>query len=585
MAIVPMKKVLFVTLAREGEALLRRMQELGVLHPEHIREPIESDKLVRMEHKLHVQDSVIRELENRKKSSKNSEALADPPKIWEAENWVADEKKIVERISQLERDIQRQTVWGDFDPVDIKFLEEKGIFVQLWSVGLKKFENISAPDGAHVHEVFRNKSVFFATVNHGEKIEIPNAEEGQIPEHSLISLYRDLEEQEGELGAISRKIDATAQYLKRFREKNVLLKEERDFFETLDRSFEDDSLTAFAGWVPTDDVERIKKIIGEEFTSSYIKMREPLDSEVPPVKTKNSWLAGVFEPLLHLLGFPKYRGLDPALFFAPFMMVFFGICLGDAGYGLFLVAAGFVMRKFLKERVPGITFVSNMCILFGSMTIIWGLLTGTIFGIDFKTRGWIPIDVSPGVGDPMLLFKIAIGAGVLHLTIALFMAFFNVRKFSERLSKLGVIAVMWGGILGVLKVPYWYFLLGAGAGIILIFSSDSKNPAKRIGLGLWNIYGLTGLLGDVMSYARLFGLGIATAAIASVVNMLAGDVRAALPALGDVFAILVLVVGHCFNFAMGIIGALVHPARLHAVEAFPKCVELTGTPYKPLSKV
>jgi len=164
------------------------------------------------------------------------------------------------------------------------------------------------------------------------------------------------------------------------------------------------------------------------------------------------------------------------------------------------------------------------------------------------------------------------------------MSTFNTRSMSVRISKIGTTCILWGGALAVLKIDYWWILIAIGLAMILLFSSDSKNPFKRVGLGIWSIYGLTGLLGDVMSYARLFGLGVATAAIASIVNMLAGDVRAAVPGFGIALAILVLLVGHAFNFTMGIIGALVHPARLHAVEAFPKCVELTGTPYKPLSK-
>ena len=139
--------------------------------------------------------------------------------------------------------------------------------------------------------------------------------------------------------------------------------------------------------------------------------------------------------------------------------------------------------------------------------------------------------------------------------------------------------------MGVIKGPLWWVVFGIGLIIILLLSADEKNIFKRVGIGLWNVYGLTGLLGDVMSYARLFGLGVASGAIASVVNMLAGDVRDAVPVAGYFLAVIVLLFGHAFNFSMGIIGALVHSARLHAVEAFPKCVQLTGTPYKPLEKI
>ena len=148
---------------------------------------------------------------------------------------------------------------------------------------------------------------------------------------------------------------------------------------------------------------------------------------------------------------------------------------------------------------------------------------------------------------------------MIHLTIALIMAFTSAVSWGHRVGKLGLIFVLWGGVFGVLHVPHWYVVLGLGILMIIGWSADSKNPIKRFGLGLWAVYGLSGMIGDVMSYARLFGLGIATGAIAGVVNMLAGDVRDAVPIAGYVLAILVLMVGHAFNFSMGIIGALVPP--------------------------
>ena len=247
----------------------------------------------------------------------------------------------------------------------------------------------------------------------------------------------------------------------------------------------------FSGWLPACEVEPVRQTLKKFWAPVVIEARDPGPDEHPPVKTKNSWFARMFEPLLHMLGMPNYRGLDPALFFAPFMMLFFGICLGDAGYGILMLIAAYIMKKKFSKKIHNIVFVANMTILMGVATIAWGLITGSIFGINFTDRSWVLLDVSPDYGNPMTLFKISIGLGVIHLTIAFIMALVSSVSWGHRLGKLGLIFVLWGGVFGVLHVPYWYMVLGLGVLMIVGWSADSKNPIKRFGLGLWAVYGLS----------------------------------------------------------------------------------------------
>jgi V/A-type H+-transporting ATPase subunit I len=167
----------------------------------------------------------------------------------------------------------------------------------------------------------------------------------------------------------------------------------------------------------------------------------------------------------------------------------------------------------------------------------------------------------------------------------------------SRMSKLGLLCVLWGGVFLVsrniwfaaptaaLNQPLtWggFGALGLGLLLTLLFSSDHKHWGVRLGLGLWSIYGLTGIIGDLLSYARLFGLGIATSAIASVMNQLAGMVLGvAGPIFGIPLAVIVLILGHTFNLVLGILGSTVHSARLHFVEAFKSFFEGGGVEYKP----
>ncbi|MBN2320727.1 MAG: hypothetical protein JXR49_16725, partial [Acidobacteria bacterium] len=295
----------------------------------------------------------------------------------------------------------------------------------------------------------------------------------------------------------------------------------------------------------------------------------------------------------------KYREIDPSFYFAPFMVLFFGICLGDAGYGLlFLAIAYFAGRKWGKDK-PGLMQVVKLCEFFSIASIMFGIITGTIFGISFAERSWIllDIDVNAETGNPMSLLYIALGIGFVHLSLAYILGIREAEKFHEKMEKLGTLFVLWGGVslvargiwfgkaTSVLNIPLLYAGIGfavAGLLLTLLFPNDSKNWFARLGVGLWNIYGLTGLIGDFLSYARLFGLGLATAAIGSVMNLLAGMVYSgAGPIIGGIFAVLILIVGHGFNFALSLLGSTVHSARLHFVETFPSFYEGGGVEYKP----
>jgi V/A-type H+-transporting ATPase subunit I len=164
----------------------------------------------------------------------------------------------------------------------------------------------------------------------------------------------------------------------------------------------------------------------------------------------------------------------------------------------------------------------------------------------------------------------------------------------SRLQKLGLIFVLWGGVIMVARTIWfpapselWIFyggigFLALGLALTLLFATRNPNWFIRLGIGLWNVYGLTGLVGDLLSYARLFGLGIATGAIASVMNQLAVMVVGATgPVIGIPFAVMIIILGHTFNLALSILGSTIHSARLHFVEAFKSCFAGGGIEYKP----
>lgn len=242
--------------------------------------------------------------------------------------------------------------------------------------------------------------------------------------------------------------------------------------------------------------------------------------------------------------------------------------------------------------------VVKLCKSFSVAAIIVGILTGSIFGIAFENRSWILLDYDVNAGDPMLLLYISLGLGFVHLTISYLMGLSLAGYLYEKMSILGTTFVLWGGVALVargiwfhetsLYTPLYYIGIGFLAGgvlLTLLFPNDGKKWLPRLGLGLWNVYGLVGILGDLLSYARLFGLGLATTAIASVMNELAGMVyNGAGPIIGGILAGIILLVGHGFNFALALLGSTVHSARLHFVEAFKSIFEGDGVEYKPFKK-
>jgi len=583
MAIMPMKRVTFVTLSYKGDELLRLLQRLSVLHPEHIKDEAELGSLDDLRHMLNVQASLIKEMD-----------LVDAPEPEDVpvgeEPTFARVKLLLTKLSDLEETMKSRRreragllPWGDFEPDDVTWLRGEGVDIRFWRMEASKFEGLKPPEGVLVREVAREMgSVLFVTVAQGSEVDMAGAEEVSISEERLADLDADIDRLEVERRGVLKKIGETKARLDVLRKEQELQEHEYDYRVAVLRAFDDGDVKAFAGWIPEGRVEEVREEVGRFEVPVVMDARDPLSEETPPVLTRNYSIAKIMEPLLRLLGVPNYRGLDPALFFAPFMMLFFGICLGDVGYGISMIVGALILKRIFRNdaaRVAG-----NITVLFGIASIIVGVLTGQLFGIAPFGSSWIPINISFDRGDPMILFRISIALGIIHLTIAFLLAALSEPHWQAKLNKLGSISLLWGGALLVIGVSLWWVLMAAGLIIILLFFSDAKNPFKRLGLGLWGIYNHVSLLGDVMSYSRLFGLGIATGAIASVVNTLAGDARSAVgsPGLGFLLSLVVLVIGHLFNLAMGIISALVHPARLHAVEALPKFVKFTGEEYKPL---
>lgn len=592
MAIAPMMKLLMAGPSQYRERAMAALQEAGVVHvelPQPVR-AVDLPELRRIDFALKALDRFA----GGKQPAPGPAAMGGDL-IGQVEELSRRLGEISARMAHLQGTARELEPWGDFDPGVIRDLERHGIYLRRYRSDRRDLSRVSVPEDTFIQEVQGGKRPLFFVIARGREPLVSGATVLPWPESGLGAIRSERQRLEEEEAAIRARLAGLSSRREEVREAYRSALNQESMRLTVAGLFGQDYLFGLEGWVPEERVPLLEKKLDQSGLPLKLELRKPSDDEQPPLLLKNNWFISRIEPLLKLYGLPKYRDLDPSYFFAPFMVLFFGICLSDAGYGLVFLLAAYLMDKKLSPKMPSIALPMKLCQAFAVSTIIVGLATGSVFGYEFSSRHWILLDVSVGSGDPMLFFYLALGMGVLHLSTSYLLGMFQASSCQGILQKLATLLVLWGGVTLVSRNiwfaggPYSQVLYYAGAAMIfggllltLLFSSDHRNWLARLGLGLWGIYGLTGLIGDLLSYARLFGLGIATSAIASVMNQLAGMAyHGAGPALGIPLAVIILVAGHTFNLALSILGSTVHSARLHFVEAFKNFFEGGGVEYKP----
>jgi len=339
------------------------------------------------------------------------------------------------------------------------------------------------------------------------------------------------------------------------------------------------------GWIPQSELRTFEATLKKEFDHLAIIPLDPSAREIPPIALENSQtFVRPFEVVTELYGMPNSREYDPSPLLAPFFFVFFGLCITDAAYGVIITLLFlYLMRRFKvtlgRAKLVGLLFFG------GISTILMGAMTGGWFGdLASYLPPWLDgvrrMRLSLMLFDPMeqVLVFITIREGNLvdafcgpfpWLTLLNGLVFFG-------LSKGDVFSPFVGGL------GKWVAILSALA-IVLLTDRSSSSWFARIAWGVYGLYGITSYVGDVLSYLRLFALGLATGIIAMVVNLLADMLRGA-PYVGWLLFAIIFVMGHMFNILINGLGAFVHTLRLQYVEFFPKFFEGGGRPYQPFRK-
>jgi len=588
--ITPMVKYQFLVYYRETEDLLALLKRSGVLHIKRMKREVDEAALsVRREwlSLRALQQHVERVLPEREIEDS---AILDAFRLEEL-------PALLQELDDLDRDLRRLVedrfhyrFFGTYDADKMTALKARGLYLHLFSVGLGKIQAAWSQDYALEPLFETGRKSFFVVVS---DLAIPPAIKAQqeaFPARSLNELDLEIQSMEDRRRIIRQTMFALQDNIRRHLAAEMA---------RLQDSLQDGSaraqmlhlgagkVVALQGFLPEDQQAHLDTALATSDVF-YVKSR-PVPSDAPPILLRNPATASLFEPIARLFDLPRYAELDLTPFFTPFFLLFFGLCLGDAGYGLLvLVVLLALRRKVPLEYRP----LWKLALVLEGAAVVMGALSGTFFGINLLEVSvpWLrPVQNYMFNSDQ--LFNLALGLGAVQILFGLILRAWNQKKqygMVYALSPIGWIALLagLGGGAGFGFSPVFLVLCGLGVGLVLFFSDPAAGLLGRLGKGLWDLYGITGYFGDLLSYIRLFALGLAGSILGFVVNDISLSILGSHAILGPIFFVVMLLIGHSLNILIASLGAFVHPMRLTFVEFYKNAgFQGGGEPYQPLQEL
>ena len=605
--VTKMTKYSFILLSEQTEGFLNSLQELGVVDISRSLKPIDeqsSEMLAEADRAKKALSILAACKAGSEKDFKFDGCPVDA--VLETQDRIAE---ISAEIAAAKKEIAVRQPWGSFRSEDIHKLESQGLKLRFYSCMKKKFD----PSWAEIEplEVISEteSKVFFVTVS-------PAQEEYNFPLEAIPAPEGSVNEEEEKLALLQSKLEKEQQLLANLKScSDEIRKAYNDSLSRLDLYFAeaatekavDNYLTVLTGFAPTSDDKRL--CASFDSMDIYYSHEAATKEDNPPVKLKNNWFAKNFEVLTGMYGVPAYDEFDPTPVLGPFFMLFFAMCMGDAGYGILLMLIALVLRLKMKDSSLG--KMHRLIAFLGGMTFVVGIFLGTFFGMSILEASWAPawlkglcIDGwfpdAKIAGFPVQMV-LAVAIGVLHICLAMIIKTINFTKrfgFKKTVATWGWTTLIVGGLvvvsLGMTEVlsaeafKWTIIALAVVSGLaIYVFNTPGRNPLLNIGSGLWDTYNMvTGLLGDVLSYIRLYALGLAGGMLGNAFNIMGTMILdIPVPGVNWVFCIIILIFGHVLNLAMSCLGAFVHPLRLTFVEYFKNSgYEGSGAKYNPLTK-
>ena len=592
-----MNKYAFLIYHREYEEFLRLLQSLGVVHISRKRKPQDENELTAiLEERL-----TIKQLKQQLKQFLPQEGCDAPvsvedngaPIVKQAQDALLKLDNLQDALEGAKAKVQEQVRWGEYDPEYLAKLKEKGYELVGYSVQSSAYtEDYKAKYGA-VDVVREGVLQFFVRLEQAGDSACPDAERYTIPTSRLSELQADVERQEQALDDYRLELESLSDNLiERLTAYDAELEDKFAFGAALLQGEKraDDRLIFLEGWTPRENAQALEAQLS---SGGYYYQNCPIEEQDNvPISLKNNVFSRGFELITKMFSLPNYQEIDQTALFAPFFMLFFGLCVGDAGYGLIIFCVATYLH--LKAKVGDDTTAYELMQWLGGGAFVIGLLMGSLFGVVLSYADHKDYFLNQ---DNLMILSVIVG--LLQILFGKGVAAYKIKI--QKGTKYSIAPFAWIvfliGIGLMLGIPYLgvalpevvkyiiYGVVGISTLIILFYNSPGKNPFLNVASALWKTYETaSGLLGDTLSYIRLFAIGLTGAVLGGVFNSLAVEQTASLPiAFRFPLMLVILLAGHSINIALAIIGALVHPIRLTFVEYYKNSeFEGGGVAYDPL---
>ncbi|MFH1692035.1 MAG: V-type ATPase 116kDa subunit family protein [Candidatus Omnitrophota bacterium] len=591
--IVPMEKVTVLMYHKTKDKFLSALQEFGMVHVEIQTSELSEQRLKDIRNRIDRCQTFLKHVKESFPSQIFTRIVEFDEQVFSV---VESAEKVQQEIDQadavlerVEAQIRNLIPWGDFDFDRLNALREVGVEAHFYIAPIRKFETIKLDQYIHA-EISRDKVyVYFVVFEKGSQedpnhlhepcVSLADCDEFIYPamdkrklEHQRLHMETVLRDKKASLKHLSERAGEVESYrqflISRYAFLNV-----RDHLQ----SAAEESVFILTGWIPQEKKKETGEFLDKE--SGYYFFEKPKHEEKAPILLKNGKFAKLFEPITKMFDLPSYYEMDLTVFLAPFFTLFFGLCCGDSGYGLVIFLGATIARLKFKDKKDMLLLLQ----ILGGSTFFCGLLTGTVFGFDLTKNAALKHYV---LLDQNALFYTALILGVIQVIFGMVLKAVKLMRRDGWVSGLSTIGwiVMIFGFLGMSVFKPAVYAVYCGLFLILFFNDMKVNVFLRFGKGLWELYGVTGVFGDVLSYIRLFALGISSAILGFVVNESASQMLS-IPYVGFIIAAVFFIAFHAMNLALSCLSSFVHPLRLTFVEFYKNAgFEGGGKAFKPFAK-
>ncbi|MCV6597503.1 MAG: hypothetical protein OIF40_10540 [Mangrovicoccus sp.] len=593
MSIAPLKKLTLAGPIAQKADILARLQALGCVHllPISLEAAEPEQAPTRAAEDAYKALRFLAEVEGKRRQISRDPGFETEPFVEKVLDLKQELREALDRRDFLDARIKTLEPWGELVFPDRAVLGGNSLwFYELPAKERAALETLDLP-----WEVFAQdgRHLYVGLVSREEPpsdlLPVPRVHLGA---KSRSRLLEELEEAELALEELQAERVALTRFLRLFRARMSEAETQAELQYALAQTRDDTAVFALRGWVPEDHIPALEQLADDQGLAMITQA--PDWHETPPTLLEQPEKEAAGVDLAMFYQVPNYRGWDPTILIIASFAVFFAMIVADAGYGLVILLGLLLSWKKLGGSSHAIAWRRLGLIIAGS-TIAYGVIVGSYFGAAPPEGGLLARIAFLDLNNFDVMMRLSILIGAAHIIFAIAMNAWVIRGQRSAKAQLGWIGAILGGLLLWLSGQdgFWgllgWALLFAGLGAVAVFSSERpiETPLDWLWRALDGLKALTGVMGafgDILSYMRLFALGLASASLALTFNQLAMQVIEAVPGIGLLFGLLIFLVGHVLNFALGMMSGVVHGLRLNYIEFFKWGLPEEGEAFRPLTR-